>query len=93
MKVLHINLKAKYFNKIKRGTKPFEFRLKNDYWSKRLINKNYDEVHFKLGYPKSSDMDKIIKIPYLGYEVQTIIHEEFGHKPVEVFAIKTNKEL
>ncbi len=89
MKILHINLKAKYFNEIKEGVKPFEFRLRNDYWSKRLINKKYDEVHFKLGYPKSSDTNKIIKVPYLGYEIQTITHEQFGIEPVEVFAIKT----
>lgn len=93
MKVLHINLKTKYFNEIKKGTKPFEFRLKNNYWSKRLIGKNYDEVHFKLGYPKSNDKEKIIKVPYLGYEIQTITHEEFGLNPVKVFAIKTNREL
>lgn len=35
-KILHINLKAKYFYEIKNGIKAFEYRLKNDYWTKRL---------------------------------------------------------
>ena len=52
MKTLHINLKAKYFNEIKQGLKTFEYRLKNDYWTKRLENIHYDEIYFKLGYPK-----------------------------------------
>lgn len=87
-KILHINLKAKYFNEIKQGIKPFEFRLKNEYWTKRLVNKSYDEIHFKLGYPKSNDEKRIIKFPYIGYEVQNITHSEFGTNTVEVFAIK-----
>ncbi len=90
MKILHINLKAKYFNEIKQGLKTFEYRLKNGYWSKRLENIEYDEIYFKLGYPKSNEDDKIIKVPYLGYEIKTITHSEFGSFPVDVFAIKTN---
>lgn len=89
-KVLHINLKAKYFYEIKNGIKTFEYRLNNDYWSKRLVDKDYEEIHFKLGYPKTDEVDKIIKVPYSGYEIQTITHDEFGSLPVEVFAIKTN---
>lgn len=89
-KVLHINLKAQYFYEIKHGLKPFEFRLKNDYWTKRLVNKRYDEIHFKLGYPKANDEDRIIVAPYKGYEIQKIEHKEFGDKAVEVFAIRTS---
>lgn len=90
--ILHLNLKAEYFNEIKNGIKSFEYRLKNKHWSKKLINRHYDEVHFKLGYPSKDDNRRIIKMPYKGYEVQTITHKHFGSKPVEVFAIYSTKE-
>lgn len=91
-KILHINLKAKYFYEIKNGVKSFEYRLKNDYWSKRLVDRDYDEVHFKLGYPKADEVDKIVIVHYIGYEIQKIKHELFGDSEVEVYAIKTNND-
>ena len=51
-----------------------------------------DEIHFKLGYPKATDKDKIIVMPYSGFVIQTIKHSEFGGEPVEVFAIRTNND-
>lgn len=90
-KILHINLKAKYFNEIKNGIKHFEYRLKNEYWVKRLENRSYDEIHFKLGYPKNDEMEKIIKTPYVGFEIQRLTHELFGVKEVEVYAIIIDK--
>lgn len=89
MKILHLNLKRNYFEDIENGVKPFEFRSKNDYWIKRLVGKKYDEVWFKLGYPSSSEENKIIKRKYLGYEEQTIVHKIFNYKPTLVFAIDT----
>ena len=90
---LHLNLKGEYFNAIKSGAKPFEYRLKNDYWSKRLVGRIYDNIYFKKGYPKVSDVDKIICAPYRGYEVQTITHPHFGNSSVEVFAIYTDDTI
>lgn len=92
-KILHINLKSKYFYEIKNGIKAFEYRLKNDYWSKRLINKDYDEVYFKLGYPKTDEPNKIIIAKYEGFEIQKIKHELFGDKEVEVYAIRIGNKL
>lgn len=89
---LHLNLKSGYFDEIVSGDKKFEYRLKNDYWTKRLASRSYDKVHFKKGYPKADDLSKIHTIPYRGYEIQTIIHGHFGSKPVEVFAIYTDGE-
>jgi len=89
IKILHLNLKGEYFDAIKNGTKFFEYRLKNDHWIKKLVDRDYDEVHFKRGYPKQDNSSKIIKIPYRGYELQTITHKHFGKEPVEVFAIYT----
>lgn len=92
-RILHLNLKSDYFEAIKNGTKPFEYRLKNDYWSKRLIDKVYDEIHFKKGYPRGDEFDKIIKVPYFGYELQTIYHLHFGNEFVEVFSIYTSSPI
>lgn len=92
MKILHLHLKSKYFNDIKNNKKPFEYRLKNAYWIQKLVNQNYDEVHFKKGYPKNSDLERIIKKPYCGYEIQTITHPQFGTSSVTVFAIFTDAE-
>lgn len=90
-RILHLNLKSGYFDAIKAGDKPFEYRLKNEHWDKKLLSKVYDEVHFKRGYPRRDDSSKIIIIPYRGYELQTITHEHFGSEAVEVFAIYTTK--
>jgi len=90
-KILHLPLKGVYFHQIKDGTKHFEYRLRTDYWRKRLVGREYDEVHIKLGYPKAGDMSKIIVLPYVGYEEQTLTHPHFGDKPVEVFAIKVKQ--
>jgi len=90
MKILHLNLKAEYFEQIRDGKKLFEFRECNDFWRKRLISKEYDEVHFKLGYPKNDDNLKILKRKYIKYDVRIINHPHFyDSKPTKVFAIPT----
>lgn len=91
--IFHVN--REYFNEIKSGKKNYEYRLYNDYWKKRLVNRKYDEVHFNLGYPKKDDNSKIIKRKYLGWELRGIRHKHFGNigatdKQVDVFAILTN---
>ena len=98
-KILHLNLKGEYFDAIKNGTKLFEFREYNSYWKKRLIGIDYDEVHFKRGYPKSGDLEKIIISNYMGYELRDIRHKHFGNESpsqpqIKVFAIYTpNKKI
>ncbi len=82
------NLKKEYFNQIKNGDKKFEYRLITDYWRKRLENKDYDLLIFKLGYPSHSEKDKILTTKYIGYEIQKIKHKHFGYNEVEVYAIK-----
>lgn len=47
----------------------------------------------KLGYPKADDFDKIIIVPYRGFEIQKIKHELFGDKEVEVYAIRAGNKL
>lgn len=88
--ILHV--RKEYFNKIKNGEKKFEYRLFNDYWKKRLDNKEFDNVIIQLGYPKVSEKDKTLKFKYQGYKIEKIKHKEFGAKPVKVFAIKLQGE-
>jgi hypothetical protein len=86
-KDLHLNLKGCYFDDIAAKKKPFEYRLKNEYWRRRLEGRHYDNIHIKKGYPKATDTSRIITKPYRGYEEQTITHPHFGPLPVEVYAI------
>ena len=93
MKLLTLNLKRKYFEEIKSGEKRFEYRLLTDYWKKRIENREYNQVIIKLGYPKETEIDKIMVFPFNGYEIQEIEHEHFGEKPVLVFAIKLEDRI
>jgi hypothetical protein len=85
-----LNLKGCYFDEIAEGTKKFEFRLKTPYWATRLDGKIFSEIIIKHGYPKRSDTSKVIRRPWLGYEIQTITHRFFGPHPVTVYAIQVN---
>lgn len=88
MRALVLPVKGVYFDQIKAGTKPDEFRLRTDYWRKRLVGRTYDRVEVTKGYPARDDAERRIVLPWRGYMEQTITHEFFGSEPVEVFAIK-----
>ncbi len=90
MSVLYLNLKGEYFDDIKSGKKPFEYREYNDYWKKRLVNRRYDKIVLMRGYPKKTDTKRRIERPYIGYIVDTINHKHFGDKPTKVFCIYVN---
>ena len=85
---LILPLKRKWFEKIKAGEKPEEYRLDNEYWRKRLVGKTFDRVIVTLGYPKRDDNERRIIFPYRGYEMKTIVSEEWQGKPQRVFAIR-----
>lgn len=89
-RVLHLPLKKIYFEEIKSGVKLFEYREITDYWQKRLVDREYEEIHIKSGYPRSDDKDRIIVRPWKGFEKQTIKHPHFGDKEIDVFAIVVN---
>ena len=67
MKTLTLNLKKKWFDMIKVGYKQEEYREMSWYWHQRLYKKGdftfneFDEIVFKLGYPKNTDTEKILK--------------------------------
>lgn len=88
---LHLHLKAPYFDAIKNGTKPEEYRLRTPYWRKRLEGQRYDGILLLRGYPPLSATETKLKRPWRGYEVKTITHPHFGPQPVEVYAIKVNE--
>lgn len=90
MKTLTLNLKAIYFDEIKSEKKLFEYRLMTPYWKKRLLNKDYDNIVLKSGYPAKENTEKHLTRVWNGYEIQKITHPHFGTEEVTVFAIKVN---
>ena len=90
MATLHLSVKKEYFFEMKDFSKIYEYRLRNEYWTKRLVDRDYDEIQIKMGYPRKDDFSKVLHRPYLGYEEQTITHPHFGDDPVDVFAIFVN---
>jgi hypothetical protein len=87
--ILHV--KKCYFDQIKNGTKHFEYRLRTDYWKKRLSGRDreYSGVQIHCGYPKKTDESRIIRRPWRGYYwLANFTHEHFGDKPVSVYAIR-----
>lgn len=91
MKTLVLPLKAEYFNAIKAGTKPEEFRLRNAYWRRRLEGREFDGIVLTLGYPKRGDAERRLVLPWRGLRVTTIQHPLFGTEPVEVYAINVSQ--
>ncbi len=86
-KVLTLRLKAKWWDQIASGAKTAELRLVTDYWKKRLVGRSYDEIHIWKGYPPKTDTSKLLVRPWRGVTTDSIVHEEFGPNPVDVFFI------
>lgn len=87
MRVLTLPLKGEYFDAIKAGAKPEEFRRLTPYWRKRIEGRVYDLIELTKGYPALGDLERRLTLPWRGYRVITITHPHFGADPVEVFAI------
>ena len=92
-RILHLNLKGKWYDKIKSGEKTHELRLVKDHWTKRLVGREYDEVHLKRGFPKKGDAELTLKRAFGGVTMKTMIHEEFGPEPVQLYSIDVSKKL
>lgn len=89
-RVLLLPVKKQYFLEIRAGSKTEEYRLAKGYWQKRLLGREYDEIHVTCGYPSASDKARIEVRPWRGFMLKTITHPEFGDMPVQVFAIVVN---
>ena len=87
MTTLHLPLKRVYFELIRDGLKPFEYRLRTPYWEKRLVGRHYTDILLTLGYPPAAASERRLERAYKGYRIETIQHPHFGPDPVEVFAI------
>jgi hypothetical protein len=85
--VLFLPLKGFYFEEIRAGRKPEEFRLANGYWRKLLVGRHYDFVLLTRGYPRADGFHPQLLVPWRGYIPRTIIHPHFGIARVTVFAI------
>ena len=92
MSTLTLPLKREYFDAIKAGTKPEEFRLDTPYWRQRLVGREYDQIVLTLGYPKADDTARRLVRPWRGFTIKTITHPHFGDDPVRVFAINVGTE-
>jgi hypothetical protein len=84
---LVLPLKSEYFDAIRSGAKVEEYRLVNEYWTKRLKHRHYGRIILTKGYPKADDHERRIIKPWRGYVERTILHPHFGPEPVRVFAI------
>lgn len=92
MNILILNLNKEYFNEIKSGIKKEEYREVKDYWNKRL-NKNYDYIIIKCGYPNAADISKELWFKWNGFIKKKIIHKHFNNKEIEVYAINLDKVI
>ena len=63
-KTIRIPCTKDWFNRIKNGEP--DFRPTNEYWTKRLDNRDYDTITFTLGYPKASDESRHYVVPWRG---------------------------
>jgi hypothetical protein len=93
MRILTLALKAEYFDAIRDGSKIEEFRLRNDYWGKRLESREYDLIVLTKGYPKADDQSRRIQLPWRGFRKITITHPHFGNVPTEVYAIQVSDRV
>ena len=86
---LILPLKAVYFDQIKAGTKLCEFRLLTDYWTRRLVGRDYRHVVLMRGYPKGGGVEGVTRLTreWQGYTVSPLVHEHFGPDPVTVYCI------
>ncbi|MGH6961347.1 MAG: hypothetical protein ACREE7_12740 [Dongiaceae bacterium] len=93
MRTLTLPLKGEYFDQIKAGTKPEEFRLATPYWRRRLEGQRYDRVQLTRGYPRRDDHTRRLVLPWQGCRLTIITHPHFGPTPAEVFAINVRHPM
>ncbi len=87
MEILHIHVRYIYYDLAEKGIKEEEYRAIKPYWTKRL-NKSYDLIYYWRAYT-----NKKLIFKYDGKKVITIVHKEFGNKPVEVYALSLRKRV
>lgn len=70
MKILHLTLKKQWFDLIASGEKTVEYREYKQYWEKRLVGKEFQEIHFRNGYSKGA--------PFMRVQCKGIVNIQIG---------------
>jgi len=91
MRTLNLPLKREYFEAIRDGRKPEEYRLCTPHWRKRLEGREFEKVVLTLGYPARDNQARRLVRAWRGFTIKTITHPHFGTDPVEVFAIDVSE--
>lgn len=91
MSTLYLPVQRRWFEDIKAGIKPEEYREVTPFWIKRLTGKTFDKIVVTLGYPSKSNKDRRLEFPWRGYTVKSIVHPHFGDRKLSVFAIKLER--
>lgn len=97
MKNLQLSLKAKWFEMTKAGIKTEDYREINEYWITRLQRVNgmslpdnqckiFDVNTVTLGYPKSTDTDRILRLEHKGIEIREG-NPEWGAEPGKLYFV------
>lgn len=89
---LILPLKGEYFDAIRDGYKTEEYRLRNDYWNRRLVCREYDRIVLTRGYPARDDHSRRLVRAWRGYVTKALTHPHFGPDEVQVFAIDVSQE-
>ena len=85
-KILHLTLFRRWFDEIAAGTKCTEYRAKTDFWTRRLIGREYDEVHFRNGYARNAPF---MRVEFLGVgDAQWDGEECFGIRLGKILEIR-----
>lgn len=104
-KVLYLPLKKEWFEMIASGKKTEEYRLMNDFWTKRICSKakdgsfecskeKFSYVEFTLGYPKKDDISKRMRFEISAIYPQKGGNPEWGANPDEMyFVIKLGNKI
>lgn len=62
-RILHLTLHRQWFDDIAVGIKKNEYREVKPYWTRRLVGRTYDEIHFRNGYHKDAPF---MRVEYIG---------------------------
>lgn len=83
MNILHLTLKAKWFDMIALGVKKEEYREIKPYWTKRLVGLKYTHIYFRNGYSKNA---RAFLIEYKGI-VEGVGNQNWGAPSEQVYIL------
>lgn len=92
LKPLVLHVYTRYFDEIKAGTKTEEYRQKTPKMRRALVGRTYSGIIICKGYPRLDDPERTIRFPWKGYREMTVSNTILGKGPIEVFAIRLERE-